>query len=552
MGRAYVRRSARPCSPVPFRSALAVSLVAAALGVAGCSGPEPIRTPPPPVVVAPPAPVPVPPPAPTPADPMRGGEVVDAATLPGPMREFRGAWVATVANIDWPSRPGLTPEQQRAELVGLLDRAREVGLNAIVLQVRPQADALYFSALEPWSGYLTGTQGQAPDPWYDPLEFAVDETHARGMELHAWFNPYRAGHPAAVGGTDLTHITRQRPDLVRRYGDYLWLDPGEPEAAAHSLDVILDVVRRYDVDGVHLDDYFYPYPVTARGRRVQFPDADSYARAQAAGETLGRDDWRRQNVDRFIERLYDGVKAEKPWVKVGISPFGIWRPGHPPSVTGFDQYAEIYADARKWLREGWLDYLAPQLYWAISSRGQSFPALLDWWGSENVRGRHLWPGLYDSRTLPDVGGYRPREIVDQVQLVRDDAEATGTVHFSMKALLPRYSTLGADLAAGPYAVPALVPATPWLDAEPPDAPRLAVTRRGSGADVIALPGGAEPIREWVIRARRGGAWTWDVVSADAGTYVLPAEGGPVEAVAVSGIDRVGNEGPARVVEIVGM
>ncbi len=483
---------------------------------------------------------------------MRGGEVVDAATLPGPTREFRAAWIATVANIDWPSRPGLTPEQQRTELTGLLDRAQEVGLNAVVLQVRPQADALYFSAIEPWSGYLTGEQGRAPNPWYDPLAFAIDEAHARGLELHAWFNPYRAGHPAAVGGTDLTHISRQRPDLVRRYGDYLWLDPGEPEAADHSLGVILDVVRRYDVDGVHLDDYFYPYPVNdRRGRRTPFPDADSYARAQAAGETLGRDDWRRQNVDQFIERLYDGVKAEKPHVKVGISPFGIWRPGHPASVTGFDQYAEIYADARKWWREGWLDYLAPQLYWAISSRGQSFPALLDWWGSENVRGRHLWPGLYDSRTLPDVGGYRPQEIVDQVRLVRDDAEATGTVHFSMKALLDRYSSLGDDLAAGPYAEPALVPATPWLDAEPPDAPRLAVTRRGDGADVIALPGGAEPVRQWVVRSRRGGAWTWEIVPGDVGTYVLPADGGPVETVAVSGIDRVGNEGPARVVEVGG-
>ena len=239
---------------------------------------------------------------------MAGGTVVAAATLPGPAREFRGAWIATVANIDWPTRPGLTTEQQQAELVALLDHAVDLGLNAVVLQVRPAADALYFSSLEPWSAYLTGRQGQAPDPWYDPLAFAVDAAHARGLELHAWFNPYRAGHPAGPQRKDATHISTQRPDLVRRYGDYLWLDPGEPDAVDHSLRVILDVVRRYDVDGVHLDDYFYPYPVTERGRRVPFPDTDAYRRAQARGETLGRDDWRRQNVDQFIERLYREVK----------------------------------------------------------------------------------------------------------------------------------------------------------------------------------------------------------------------------------------------------
>ncbi len=387
--RAYVRRPSSASAPprllVTSRSFFALFFVLA--GLVGCSGPEPARPAPPPPVVVAPAPAPIPTPPPPPVDPMRGGEVVDAATLPGPAREFRAAWIATVANIDWPSRPGLTPDAaaRRADRHSSTG-PQTVGLNAVVLQVRPTADALYFSALEPWSAYLTGAQGRAPSPWYDPLAFAVDQAHARGLELHAWFNPYRAGHPSGPRRKDLTHISRQRPDLVRRYGDYLWLDPGEPDAVDHSMRVILDVVRRYDIDGVHLDDYFYPYPVTARGRRVQFPDADSYARAQAAGETLGRDDWRRQNVDRFIERLYDGVKAEKPHVKVGISPFGIWRPGYPASVTGFDQYAEIYADARKWWRQGWLDYLAPQLYWSIDSRGQSFPALLDWWAGENAAG----------------------------------------------------------------------------------------------------------------------------------------------------------------------
>jgi len=477
------------------------------------------------------------------------GTVVDVATLPGPMREFRGVWLATVANIDWPSEPGLSTEEQQAELIALLDRAAAVGLNAVVFQVRPAADALYFSPHEPWSAFLTGQQGQAPEPWYDPLAFAIDEAHRRGLELHAWFNPYRASHPAGPQAKDLTHISRQRPDLVRRYGDYLWLDPGEPDAVEHSLSVIRDVVHRYDIDGVHIDDYFYPYPVSERGRKVSFPDADSYARARAAGETLGRDDWRRQNVDRFIERMYEEVKAEKPWVKVGISPFGIWRPGYPASVSGFDQYAEIYADARKWLREGWLDYLAPQLYWPISSRNQGFGDLLTWWGSEDVMGRHLWPGLYDSRTLPDVGGYQPREILDQVLLTRDDPVATGTVHFSMKALLDRYSTLGRDLEAGPYAEPALVPASPWLAAAPPAAPLVTATDRDGALDVILGAGDDEPVRQWVVRTRRGGAWSWEILPVGVGTYVIPASRGPVEAVAVSAVDRAGNEGPARLLEV---
>ncbi len=195
-------------------------------------------------------------------------------------------------------------------------------------------------------------------------------------------------------------------------------------------------------------------------------------------------------------------------------------------MTGFDQYAEIYADARKWWREGWLDYLAPQLYWSIDSRGQSFPALLDWWGEENVADRHLWPGLYDSRVLPDVGGYQPREIVDQVELVRRDAEATGTIHFSMKALLERYSSLGGQLAAGPYAEPALVPPSPWLAAAPPAAPRLSLTRRGDAVDAIMLPGDGERVRQWVVRARRGGRWSWELVPIGAGTYVIPGALGP--------------------------
>jgi len=323
------------------------------------------------------------------------------ASAPPPVaRELRGVWVATVANIDWPSRPGLPADSQRAELTALLDRAAALRLNAVVFQVRPAADALYPSELEPWSEFLTGEQGKAPEPLWDPLAFAVDGAHRRGMELHAWFNPYRARHPAAKGTEAPTHISRTHPGLVKSYGRYLWMDPGEPEVQERSLRVMLDVVRRYDVDGIHIDDYFYPYPERdSAGRTVDFPDEPSWQRYRASGGRLARDDWRRRNVDDFIQRLHREIHREKPWVKFGISPFGIWRPGHPPQIqTGFDQYAMLYADARRWLREGWMDYFTPQLYWPVAQTPQSYPVLLDWWVKENVRGRHLWPGNFTSRT----------------------------------------------------------------------------------------------------------------------------------------------------------
>ncbi len=477
-------------------------------------------------------------------------EAAVPADVPAVAREFRAAWIATVDNIDWPSSRDLPVVEQKRELRAIMDRAQAIGMNAIVFQVRPMADALYASELEPWSEYLTGEQGRAPSPMWDPLQTAIELAHQRGLELHAWFNPYRASHPTQNRPQHESHISRQRPDLVRTYGRYQWIDPGEPEATDHSLAVILDVVNRYDIDGVHLDDYFYPYPENADGRRVQFPDAESYARAQASGVTLSRDDWRRNNVDTFVERLYREVKAADPLVKVGISPFGIWRPGNPASVTGFDQYAEIYADARKWQQEGWLDYLAPQLYWSIDSRGQSFPALLGWWAEQNDADRHLWPGLYDSRLLPGVGTWKPKEILDQVALVDRNRTATGTIHFSMKVLMPEYSDLGDQLARGPWAKPALVPASPWLDADAPLAPGVRMEASG-GAQWLRLTASGETVRRWVIHEKRGAEWTTTLLPGWRLTHTLRADasGAMPEMVVVSAVDRAGNQGEASALEL---
>ncbi|MBU6410991.1 MAG: family 10 glycosylhydrolase, partial [Verrucomicrobia bacterium] len=273
-----------------------------------------------------------------------GGSYQPAAVIPPPVaREFRGAWIATVANLDWPSKPGLPVAQQKTELIALLDRAAQLKLNAVIFQVRPMCDAMYASPLEPWSAYLTGVQGRAPQPFYDPLAFAIDEAHKRGLELHAWFNPFRVSSPQARLPLALDDIARTHPELVRHYGDLLWLDPGEPAARQHVLDVIMDVVKRYDVDGVQFDDYFYPYPQSdASGRELDFPDAASWRRF-GAGRGLTRGDWRRQNINRFIQSVYQNIKAVKPWVKFGVSPFGIWRPGNPPQIKGFDAYAKLYA-----------------------------------------------------------------------------------------------------------------------------------------------------------------------------------------------------------------
>jgi uncharacterized lipoprotein YddW (UPF0748 family) len=342
--------------------------------------------------------------------------------------------------------------------VFLLDTLAALHANAVILQVRPAADALYPSALEPWSEVLSGTQGVAPEPFWDPLAFAIAEAHARGMQLHAWFNPYRARPASPLSRPAATHLSRTRPDLVRAYGKQLWLDPGEEHVAAHSLAVVLDVVRRYDVDGVHLDDYFYPYPEKdAAGNVLEFPDAPSFGKYVASGGALGREDWRRWNVNRFVKRLHDEVKAAKPSVRVGISPFGIWRPGRPAQVKGFDAYEEISADARTWIQRGWVDYLAPQLYWPIDQKEQSFSALLAWWAAQGLGGSALWPGIAASRVGEEGKGWPAKEVAEQIRRTRAQPGATGHILFSARALLENRAGLATELLKDVWAEPASPP-----------------------------------------------------------------------------------------------
>ncbi|MFM7205583.1 MAG: glycoside hydrolase family 10 protein [Planctomycetaceae bacterium] len=476
-----------------------------------------------------------------------GRAAADGVEPPEVRREFRGAWIATVANIDWPSRPGLPAGRQREELATLLDRAAATGLNAVILQVRPCADALYDSPLEPWSTYLSGTMGRPPDPPYDPLAFAIAEAHARGLELHCWFNPYRVQHADSAGAAmaAATHASVTMPEVVRRYGKYLWFDPGEPAAADRFIAVVRDVVRRYDIDGVHIDDYFYPYPVAESGREVPFPDDDSHARAMAAGGIADRAAWRRDNVDRLVERLWRVVKEDKPHVLVGVSPFGIWRPGHPPGIKGLDQVAALNADPKKWLHEGWLDYLAPQLYWRIDAPEQGFEKLLGWWAAENLKGRGLWPGLYTSRVRQDPTAavtkttWDAEEILRQVAATRGQSGAGGTIHFSMKALAENHDGVATKLADGPYAEPALVPAIRPPHGPVPVAP--AVARDATGVAFALPPGDHHPAWLWVVRSRSGDVWRTAILPGRAERHDLAAD---VDEVAVSAVARDGREGPA--------
>jgi len=451
----------------------ALGLAALGAGLGGCSTPatqQPLAEAgaapaqvPAPVVSATPVPTGAAPPASAPAAP-----------VPAPAQEFRGVWVATVANIDWPSRTGLPAARQRAEALAILDKAVALGLNAVILQVRSAGDAIYPSALEPWAECLTGTQGRAPDDGYDPLAFWLAQAHQRGLALHAWFNPYRARHSTARSPAAASHLSQRRPDLVKPYGDQQWIDPGEPDAATHTLAVVADVLKRYAVDGVHIDDYFYPYPVpTSKDEGapdVPFPDQAAWGRYMAGGGILARDDWRRANVNQLVRDLFALVRRERPAALLGISPFGIGQPAQRPlGIQGFSQYHKLYADVELWCAQGWMDYLAPQLYWPIDQAPQAFAVLLDYWLAQVPDGVAVWPGLFSSRVGQAPKPWPADEVLRQIALVRERSarevspgnpapEPSGHIHFSMAALMQDRDGLATRLRAGPYARSARRPA----------------------------------------------------------------------------------------------
>ncbi len=385
-----------------------------------------------------------------------------------PKFEFRAVWVATVANIDWPSKPGLSTEQQKKEIVDILNMNRDLGMNAIILQIRPTADAFYPSELEPWSKYLTGTPGKAPDPFYDPLQFWIEECHKRGMELHAWLNPYRVAQNAAepLAGN---HVAFQHSNWILEYGNKLYFDPGLPETREFVTKVVKDIVSRYDVDAIHFDDYFYPYPLAE-----EFPDTVSFAKFSRGFLPENKADWRRENVDIIIEMLNDTIKATKPWVKFGISPFGVWRnksddPQGSDTQAGSTNYDHLYANIIKWQKNGWIDYCLPQLYWQIGHPTVDFETLANWWKNQTYgQAMYIGHAVYKSETTSNVKEWTlPGELPKQIRLLRTIPEIEGSAFYSSKHFLRNLMGFQDSLKQNLYKYPALVPPMPWLDNVPP-------------------------------------------------------------------------------------
>ena len=395
------------------------------------------------------------------------------AQSPAPKRELRAAWVGHVFNLDWPSRKTLTPAQQRDEFTALLDSHRQNGLNAVVVQIRAAADALYPSTLEPWSEWLTGTQGQAPNPPYDPLAFMVGETHRRGLEFHAWLNPYRALTNATTASVAPNHVTVQHPEWVVSYGTLQVLDPGLPAVRQYLVRVVLDVVRRYDVDGIHFDDYFYPIPQAG----LTFNDDASFA--QDPRGFTNKAAWRRDNVDLFVKMVSDSIRAVNPRVKFGISPPGVWRNGTSVGgtpTTAFQSYSDIFADSRKWLRRGWVDYLAPQVYFAIGQTAANYALIVPWWSQQvnpdTVRHVYVGQGAYRVSTTATEPGFRsPSQLPSQIRLLRQQPNVQGSIYYKTKELLANPLGFVDSLRQDFYRYPALVPTMPWKDSIPPTAPR---------------------------------------------------------------------------------
>lgn len=475
-----------------------------------------------------------------------------AFVIPAVVREFRGVWIATVGNLDWPSRSTLSPAEQRVELVGLLDRASQLGANAVVLQVRVNGEKFYAGGIEPWATALAGRTDV--DPGYDPLQLAIDSAHARGLEVHAWFNPFRAGNASDTARLAPSHFARLRPDLRRVPRDRvtgggvgLWFDPGEGEVQDHVIAVMRDVVQRYDIDALHIDDFFYPYP-NGNGALV-FPDDSTYARYTRGGGGLSKGDWRRDNINRFVERMYREVKRLKPTVRIGISPFGIWRPGNPAGVTGLDAYNDLYADSRLWLQRGWVDYLAPQLYWSLASSGQPFTALLDWWLAQNSMGRHVWPGLAAYRVNDGTASaYSASEIVNQVKVVRQRGGGSGTILFRAGSVFDNRDNIFGALTTDVFDTAALPPPLTWIDDAPPAAPIVGVTAAGAATWQMAVSaGGGEAPRWWWVRWRTRSAsddirWFARLVPATAAAIAVPAvaSGARTDGVVVYAVDAAGN------------
>ena len=388
-------------------------------------------------------------------------------------RELRAAWIATVANIDWPSSKTLSSTEQKEQFILRLDKLKNIGCNTVIVQVRPSCDACYPSSKEPWCQYLTGTQGSPPIPYYDPLEFMIEETHKRNMEFHAWFNPFRALVNCKANPNPSNHVTKKHKDWIINYGDKAYLDPGIPEVRDYVNDVIMDVVKRYDIDAIHLDDYFYPYRIG----KINFGDKKSYLKY---GKGIDKDTWRRENVNKFIKELSVDMKKEKPYLKFGISPFGVWRNKSKDTLQGSETragqtcYDDLYADVITWLKNGWIDYLMPQLYWSHKNKAASFTVLLPWWQS-HCYNRQIFYGLGAYQVSNSKSDFDLNELLQQIKDIRKNTKNTGFSFYSAISLDKLGKPIKDSLNNSYTKYPAFPPVMNWIDSIPPNAPVLKLT-----------------------------------------------------------------------------
>lgn len=415
------------------------------------------------------------------------------ASASNPKREFRGAWMHTIFQEQY-KKP--TAELQ-AYLTDQLDKLQAAGVNAVLFQVRPSADALYPSQLEPWSRFLT-QNGDAPQPYWDPLQFMIDETHKRGMELHAWLNPYRVT-TSKNEKLAPSHIFHKEPWRFVDYADgKKYFDPGIPENREFITEVVMDIVNRYDVDGIHFDDYFYPYPVEGKS----FPDDKSYAKY---GKGMKRDDWRRQNVDFLIRDIHKAIAgSQKPWVRFGVSPFGIWRnkasDPRGSETNGLQNYDALYADVLLWDKEGWVDYILPQLYWELEHKRASSLVLNDWWNNVGLQ-HHLYIGqdTHNIMKHPDLAPSKnPTQLDHKIQISRDAENIQGNCWWPGYAITSNFNGLADSLATNQQSTVALVPEYVWMESVEPAAVKPTISGNKLTWERPAAKGSMSDVNRFVV------------------------------------------------------
>ncbi len=439
-----------------------------------------------------------------------------------PVREFRAAWIATVANIDWPSRRDLSVDQQKQEILYLFDRLQKNNFNAVIVQIRPVADAFYDSPYEAWSKYLTGKQGVAPTPYYDPLKFMIEEAHKRCLEFHAWVNPYRALMSAYRNDNPSSHVTKQHPNWFVNYGKKKYFNPGLPEVRNYTLKVMRDIVKRYDIDALHMDDYFYPYRIG----KTEFPDLSAYRRYNK--NNLSRDDWRRENVNVLVRELNRVIKQTKPHVKFGISPFGVWRNSDVDSIRGSNttagqtNYDDLFADVILWQKNGWIDYSLPQLYWETGHKAVDYNTLIKWW-NDNAFDRHMYIGHAIYKLKPGKTPWHNLDEIDyQIKETRRYPKIQGSAFYSAKFFRKNIFNINHYFEHDIYKKPALLPEMPWLNSEKPKPIQLQINYSQEGVRLIKWLKSDDPNAQYAVYKIVNGRheYSKDLVKVTADNYYV--------------------------------